>query len=367
MATVTKNRTGNIIFLWPEQLKVDKGFNIRFDMGDLTSLGKSILANGIKEPLRGWKTKEKTEDGYPIYCITDGHRRFEAAKRIADKMEEGDFIPMIVEPEDYTTEQRTIDSLVTGENSKTLNLLESAKGVKRLVDGGMSKSDVAKSIGKSPTHITDCMILMEKATEQMLADIKSGVLTASSVVEMLKVNDAEVVEKTIDKAKNKAAAAGKTKVKASELEEAHGEPVTTKGKKAASSRDTSVKAAGKEKEEKVDVSLQRLLDLKAALKAQADEKIKPAFDLLNALIKIAKGTAMPIDVVPLFFVQEEEGEEEIVVEEEEVAPPKKKSAKPTGGMKTLKEKKKAAKKSDDEDEEDLELQDLPDDDDEELE
>jgi len=330
-AAAAKARTAKIIFLWPEQLKVAKGFNVRFEMGDITALAKSIVSNGIKEPIRGYNSGEKTTDGLPIYIITDGHRRFTAAQRIADKMEEGDFIPFFEEPKEYTNEDRVVDMLITGENKKPLNLLEAARAVKRLKDAGWKNSEIAARIGKSPTHITDCLILVDRASEENIKSIEDGSMTASSILEMLKINSSEVVEQVVAKGKESAAAKGKTKLKVSELEEESGEALTTKGKKkSTSAKENSVAQAGTEKkEEKVDASLQRLLDLRAVLKAQeAVDKVPGSFELLNALIKIAKGTKMPIDVLDMFIVQEPEVADEAPEEEEEapVKPAKKAKA-----------------------------------------
>ncbi len=321
-AVVVKNTESKVIHLYPEQLEVRKGFNVRFDMGDLTEMGKTIVQGGIRTPLRGYKTGEKTDDGWPIYAITDGHRRYAAAVRVADKMDAADFIPFQCEPAGYTDQQRTIDMLVTGETSKNHNLLETAKGVQRLMhpveDGveALTQAQVAKAIGKSPMYVSDCVLLMTKATEKMIKQIETGQISASTVVETLKAADtqkaAKAIDKAIDKADDKAGGKGKGKVKASQIKEESGEAMTAKGKKAelakkATKKETEPKP---EKEAKMDGTLTKLVDFRTALKAQDGTQNKEAFGILNALIKLGKGTAAPIDLISLFFVEEEAAAEE---------------------------------------------------------
>lgn len=369
------NRTGKVIWLYPEQLEVHKGFNVRYDMGDITQMSKTIQQSGIRVPLRGYKSKNKTDDGWPMYVITDGHRRHLAANRIASTMEEPDFIPFIEEPGEYTDIDRTLDILVTGDNAKPLNMLEASIGIKRLVDAGWKQSDIAKKIGKSAMYVSDCLMLITEASEKLIKQIKDGQVPAYTVVEMLKANPVEKVEtavtKTIDKA-DKVAGAGKGKVKKSEIEEESGEALTQKSKKSAAAKETSVTAAGSEKKaEKVDESLTRLINAKTALKAQKGKQNEAAFGILNLCIKISKGTALPVDAIPYFFDEEVEASAE---EEEEdtttVSSSKKKASKKAAPAAKKSAKAAPAKKgkkavADEEEPEEEELEDLPEEDDDE--
>lgn len=374
MAAVPAARAGEkIVQIYAEQLIINPA-NHRFELGDINGLANSILSHGIKQALRVKKTKLKTEDGYPKYLVLVGNRRAAAAKKIADKMEEGDFVPVIILPEDYSTDQAVMDSVVTDMHNKSRNMLEIAYDLKVLVEGGAKQKDLAKPIGASAQYVSDALFLVNTATDGIIAQIKAGTLSCYDAVNMMKSTPAEEVEEVIVKTvakKQKAAeeeavrnpdkkANTKTKLKKSELEETSGKPLTEKSKKAASSSaaETSKLQAGGVQEKKEDPSLVKLQQLKKTLAANAGTQRTDAFNALGCCIKYLKGTMTPLEMLEYFFEE---------AEEEAPAPAKKSKAKaePVPAAKKSAKGKKAA--AEEEEPETDELDDLLEDNDEEIE
>lgn len=365
-----QNKKSQLIWVWPEQL-VPRKQNNRFDYGDLTELGKSILSNGIQLPLKVRKLKEKTDDGYPKYEVVDGHRRLKAANKVAEKMEEGDFIPIMVMEDTATEADCIITALITGEQGKQRNMLEAALDIQALVAGGMKQSEIAKQIGKSAVYVGDCVFLYENATDAIIQQIKQGHITPYQAIEMLKETPAQEVEEAVSKAATKKAkrieeesianpdkkANVKTKLKKTEIEEEHGAPMTTKGKKSAAA-ESSRQQAGGATEPKQDASLAKLIQLKETMKANAGIKNERAFSTLYGLIKYLKGSVTALELLDVFFDNTEEEE----------APAPKKAAKakkeeasakaPTKGATPLNKKKANPVEEEEEPAED-ELEELP--------
>lgn len=393
-------RKEQVLYVWPEQLKERKANN-RFDYGNIDELGKSMLSHGIQLPLKTKKLKEKTDDGYPMYEVVDGNRRLRAANRIAAKMEEGDFVPIMIMADDITEADCIITALITGEHGKSRNMWEAALDIQALLKVGLKQTDIAKQIGKSPMFVSDCVLLYEKATPEIIANIKNGQITAYMAVEMLKETPAEEVEEAITKAGKKkkekeesliaAGKKGSTKkqLRRSEIEEEHGAPMTQKGKKKSTSAAESSKAqAGKEvNTPSIDATTAKLMQLRETMKANAGIRKENTFDMLNAIITYAKGGATVLDMLSLFFfeIDAEEDEDHLIkatpdyvnpkLAKTEAAPaPKKddkKKAAPAPAAKPAKKaagKKKAVEPDDDEEEiEEVEALDADDDDDDFLE
>jgi len=359
MAVQPTLRTGKTVQLWPEQLQENPA-NHRFIYGDLTALASSIVAHGIIQPLMVKKTKDKTDDGYPKYLVIVGNRRARAAKKAADKIEVGDFVPAIVVPDDWTTEQCIAASIVTDYHSKNRNMLEIAYDMKVLVDGGKKQNALAKELGISTQYVTDALYLINTATDGIIDQVRKEIITPYQAIDMLRNAPAEEVA-TAAKTKAKKAeeekiinpdkkANTKTTLKKSELKEAAaGKPITIKDKKAsASAAESSRLQAGGPVAPKEDATLARLVALHATFKENAGTQIVEAFNALTSIINYLRYKKTSLEIMEYFFTDEEE--------EEEVAPaekPAKASKKAAPAKAAAKKGKKAAE------EEEAELEDEP--------
>ncbi len=186
----------DLLHIEPSRLKIEDGFNVRYDYGDIEGLAKSILENGVKVPLRVHKEK-----GSDFYIVTDGHRRSKAID-LAVKMGAKDLlVPVIPEGRSVNDESRAIGMIVYN-GGKPLTLLEEALVYERLVNFGWTQANIAKKVGKTATHISNCMLLCGASTATKKKIVENKV-SASLVIEELKRKSGVQVDAELDEALEK--------------------------------------------------------------------------------------------------------------------------------------------------------------------
>ena len=152
---ITENTRGREkrrdMYLLPvTEIIVQEGFNPRTDYGDIASLAESILQNGVKNPLRGYK-----EGGN--YILTDGHRRLMAAKIVA-KTNPEILVPFVLDMSNKSAEQRIIDTMICNDGLK-LNPLEEAEIINRLINFGMNEKEICKRTSQTSTYVSNLKLL----------------------------------------------------------------------------------------------------------------------------------------------------------------------------------------------------------------
>jgi ParB/RepB/Spo0J family partition protein len=283
-----------VLHLKREQISVVEGFNPRINL-NVHELSKSILANGIKEPLHGKKAGE-LENGLIVYELTDGHRRLAAWDLLGKKNIE---IPFIPEPDNYTEMQRTMDLLLRND-SEPLNMLEEAEVFKRLCDTHkLSQAHAADRTGRSKMHVSNCMLLLT-ADDDTKAQIAKGLIAPSLVIEMLKKKDKEEVSKNVAEAVAKKE--GK-KVTKKDVLPKKSLPATSQDKfEAAQSRKENKPQPAKKEE---NTSLEKLDVLIDTIENAAEEKNRVAFLAIKATRDYLYGKIQAKDLAQYFFVQTE--------------------------------------------------------------
>jgi hypothetical protein len=86
-STVLKD---NYLMVSPGIIIADEKVNPRTDYGDIEELMNSILENGIRNPLKGFKKGDKI-------ILKDGHRRMRAVNLALSKGHKIERIPVILE------------------------------------------------------------------------------------------------------------------------------------------------------------------------------------------------------------------------------------------------------------------------------
>jgi ParB family chromosome partitioning protein len=132
-----------------------------FNEDELNDLADSIKAHGIFQPLLVMK-----KDDY--YEIVAGERRWRAAK-IAELKE----VPCIVR--EFSEKEKVTIQLIENIQRADLNPIDEAKAYRRLIDEfNMKQDELAESVGKNRTTITNSMRLLNLADEvqDMLIDEK---------------------------------------------------------------------------------------------------------------------------------------------------------------------------------------------------
>jgi ParB/RepB/Spo0J family partition protein len=361
-----------IAYVFPEQIEIVEGFNIRFELNELESLADSIKESGVKIPLLVKPTGEKTAGGAEKFHLVDGHRRLAAAIRVSAKKTDLQIPVMIKE---VTQEEAIIFMIATGENQQKLSYLECAEGIRRLKDMGLKNSVIARKIGKSPTLVDDSLFLLENADVNHIDQIRHGRLSASAVIEILRVHEKELATEAIQTALDKTEDGKKVTAKSIEAE------ITTKtnghyemdeddtddlgesrmfveGGNKPTSKDVADTFATDGTEETVTPKISPSVTHALALKAirnlyikldKGNKRLKDAhsFQVLSNIISFLEGNKTTEDLKPLFFYTEEEMAER--EREEKAAKKLKKEAE--------KADKKAAAKTEPEEEEEGSLED----------
>lgn len=187
-----KVKRTDMLWLTPQELEVQDGFNVRFDYGNIEELAESIDIHGVRNPIRASKN---TDTG--MYVLTDGHRRFKAIQLLVSQgRANGLLIPTLPDGKGTSEESRTL-AMITHNEGKRLNLLEEATVYKRLIDFGYSQAEIAREAVKSETHISNCLLLMS-APKSLKDKIMEGKISASLVIENLKNKTATEVAEEVE-------------------------------------------------------------------------------------------------------------------------------------------------------------------------
>jgi ParB/RepB/Spo0J family partition protein len=173
-------------------VEVDKGFNNRRSLGDITELADSIRSVGLLQPLLVWKRPINgavTEPKGYLHVIA-GHRRLAASKQAGLTQ-----VPVIVVQQD---EKLRMESLLV-ENLPRLDLdpLEEADGYKRLLELGLKQQDIAAKVGRSPAHVSKRLSLLE-LPDEVHQLVLSGKLHLVDALELLPyVKEPEIILETL--------------------------------------------------------------------------------------------------------------------------------------------------------------------------
>lgn len=175
-------KTVGIENLFPDPKQPRKNFN----EDALAELATSIVEHGLLQPIL--VRPDKTRDG--MYEIVAGERRWRASQ-----MAQLHEVPVVIR--DLEDDQAFQIALVENLQRKDLNSLEEAEGYQRLTEEfGHSHEDIGKIIGKSRSHVSNTIRLLElpEAIHQML---DNSDLTAGHARALLKADNPETLAKEI--------------------------------------------------------------------------------------------------------------------------------------------------------------------------
>lgn len=159
------------------------GDNPRRDLGDLTELAASINAVGLLEPILA------TKNGGTKLLIVAGHRRHAAARKAG--LNE---VPVIVREFD---DRARVEAMVIENLQRTdLAPLEEAAAYKTLVGLGVKQRDLAGRIGRSQSHVSKRLALLELPAPALEA-LDSGRITVDQARELAPLKDAPTIVKRL--------------------------------------------------------------------------------------------------------------------------------------------------------------------------
>lgn len=152
-----------------------------FDDEKLEELAASIKKYGVISPLL--VQKKNDAEGKSYYQIIAGERRWRAAKKAGLKE-----VPVIIK--EYRNEDAFVVSLIENVQREDLNAVEVAEAYERLRNEyGMTHEQLADSVGKSRTAITNSLRLLNLADETR-ALVASGELSVGHAKVLLGLDDA---------------------------------------------------------------------------------------------------------------------------------------------------------------------------------
>lgn len=141
---------------------------------------KSIKQDGVLVPI----LVAKLEDG--TYIVVAGRRRLRAATEAGHKE-----IPAYIKA--MTAREARIFCINENEHRQSLTAWDRANSYKELKDGGMSQTEIAKSIGKSDGFVSQHLSIFDLApqVQTMVRQNKFEPGTTAKVRELVRVKDAE--------------------------------------------------------------------------------------------------------------------------------------------------------------------------------
>ena len=180
-----------------------------FDEEILNDLINSIRERGIIQPI----IVRKSEDQISKYEIIAGERRWLAAQKAG--LHE---VPVVITDAD---DLKSLEfAIVENVQRHDLNPLEEAQGYQRLInDFSYDQEKVSKFIGKSRSHVTNCLRILSLPTEvlkfvenkklsaghaKILVGLENPIFVANKIIEKkLSVRQAESLVKIFKSKKNK--------------------------------------------------------------------------------------------------------------------------------------------------------------------
>lgn len=187
--------------------------NVRVDYGDIPLLAMQISENdGIRNPCKAIK-----KDG--VYYLTDGHRRYRAALMILENTGVVINIPLMTE-QHVTEEKRIMDMIICNEG-KSLNPVEQADAIQRLIACGMDEKTIIAKTAFSSVYICNLKML-NKAPDKIKQMIVNNNIKATLAMSIMrKEKDYDKAIETIEQALDfKQSTENKTKITARDLSKA---------------------------------------------------------------------------------------------------------------------------------------------------
>ncbi len=191
-----------LVLLPPSMLEANPK-NPRIKYEEIEELMKSIVENGLIDPLTGYYKNDKV-------ILKDGHRR----KRAIDlAIAKGNAIAQVkvLIVDAPTEEQETLDYILHNDG-KPLNMLEQSVVIKRLLNFGWKVTDIEKKTGKARGYIENLIILTKLPMKvyNLIAEDKISAHAVIQIVAAVKGDEAKLIE-AVEEAIKAAKEAGKSK------------------------------------------------------------------------------------------------------------------------------------------------------------
>lgn len=166
----------------PRKLFIDPSDDYREMTADLEAhideLARSIAEIGVKKPI-----EVKLEDGKLV--VKEGRCRTRAAMRAINHYKANLVAVPVISVDRYANEADLILNQVVGNSGKEFAPIEQARIFKKLLDMGMSQSDIVKRTGKTAGRVSQILDLLNMPTAVQNA-VAAGTVSASLAQQVVK-------------------------------------------------------------------------------------------------------------------------------------------------------------------------------------
>lgn len=164
----------------PRQIEIEEGFNKREDYGDMHELVESIRANGVLNPVKGYRIRKKGEEDR--FVLTNGHRRHRAAMML---IEEGVEIRVPFVGGGKPSEVDRLVETYVGNEGKPLNAVEQAAVVAQLIQYGLEPKEVAAKLAVTTATVSN-LLTLSKVKPTLKKKIVQGVISPTMVLKLVR-------------------------------------------------------------------------------------------------------------------------------------------------------------------------------------
>ena len=186
----TRNVPGPDVVVWvdPNSLEIEEGFNPRFDMGDMQGMVHSVGSRGVRQTIivqaRLLSKDGKTKLRSPRYVVRSGHRRVAAAVRALEKgYERCRKVPVLVRKY-QNDDEAYADALILNDH-KSLNPVEMCAALTRLKEAGHGIKEISELTGKRQTWVRITLSLSQ-AGEKLTEALVKGEISVRDSTDIIK-------------------------------------------------------------------------------------------------------------------------------------------------------------------------------------
>jgi ParB/RepB/Spo0J family partition protein len=181
------SRKGDYFWVDSRRLVFEDGYNDREDYGDIETLAAQIEAQGVKQPLKGYRRSGGKDN--ETWVVKSGHRRTMAC-RLLEKKGIVIIVPVFPVPKGESPEEKVLD-LITENDALPLTPWEKTKVVKRLRNFGWTEDDIAGRSGLSKEWVKSLLLLAD-SPQRLIELVRKGTVTATFAISTIKKGTAEV-------------------------------------------------------------------------------------------------------------------------------------------------------------------------------
>jgi ParB family chromosome partitioning protein len=136
--------------------------NPREQLNDIEGLAASIKEAGLIQPLVVQRIP-----GHPGYQVVAGHRRLAAVKKLG-----WDSVPCIMR-RNMLPDEELLTMLIENGQRSGLDPIEEARAARKLAAAGLTQSDIARRVGRSPNWVQQRLMLLNLPVEEQDA-VRAG-------------------------------------------------------------------------------------------------------------------------------------------------------------------------------------------------